>query len=178
MKGTMWTPSITILIILVLISAVGCADDAAVVLPSNEEGSGGSDEESGQQFTINETYDKIRNGARLILNYDPSTSTFVGTVENTTNQTLSQVRIEVHLSNGTELGPTTPRDLAPGEKMDIILDATGENFSTWGAHPEVGSGGGGESSGQGEGSSEHGGQGEGGEGGGEHGGQGEGGEQG
>ena len=173
MKGTMWTPSITMLIILALISAIGCADEAAVLLPSNGEGSGGSDEESAQQFTINETYDKIRNGARLILNYDPSTSAFVGTVENTTNQTLSQVRVEVHLSNGTELGPTTPKDLAPGEKMDIILDATGESFNTWSAHPEVGSGGGGESSGQGEGSGEHGGQGEGGEGGGEHGGQGE-----
>ena len=173
MKVTMWTPSITMLIILALISATGCADDVTGLLPS-EEGSGGSDEESGQQFTINETYDNVRNGARLILNYDPNTSAFVGTVENTTNQTLSRVRVEVHLSNGTELGPTTPRDLAPGEKMDVILDATGENFSTWGAHPEVGSGGGSESGGEGEGSGEHGGQGEG-EGGGEHGGQGEGG---
>ncbi len=179
MKVTMWTPSITMLIILALISAVGCADDVTGFLPSDEEGSGGSDEESGQQFTINETYDNVRNGARLILNYDPNTSAFVGTVENTTNQTLSQVRVEGHLSNGTELGPTIPRDLAPGEKMDIILDATGENFSTWGAHPEVGSGGGSESGEQGEGSGEHGGQGEGGESGGEHGGQGEGsGEQG
>ncbi len=161
MKVTMWTPSITMLIILALISAIGCADDVTGFLPSDEEGSGGSDEESGQQFTINETYDNVRNGARLILNYDPNTSAFVGTVENTTNQTLSQVRVEVHLSNGTELGPTIPRDLAPGEKMDIILDATGENFSTWGAHPEVGSGGGSESGEQGEGSGEHGGQGEG-----------------
>ncbi len=130
MKVTMWTPSITMLIILALISAIGCADDVTRFLPS--------DEESGQQFTINETYDNVRNGARLILNYDPNTSAFVGTVENTTNQTLSQVRVEVHLSNGTELGPTTPRDLAPGEKMDVTLDATGENFSTWVAHPEVG----------------------------------------
>ena len=173
MKVTMWTPSITMLIILALISAIGCTtNDVTGLLPSDEEGSGGSDEESGQQFAKNETYDKIRNGARLILNYDPNMSAFVGTVENTTNQTLSQVRVEVHLSNGTELGPTTPRDLAPGEKMDIRLDATGENFSTWGAHPEIGSGGGSESGGEGEGSGEHGGQGEGG---GEHGGQGEGG---
>ena len=173
MKVTMWTPSIAMLILLALISAIGCTtNDVMGLLPSNEESSGGSDEESGQQFTINETYDNVRNGTRLILNYDASTSAFVGTVENTTNQTLSQVRVEVHLSNGTELGPTTPRDLAPGEKMDIILDATGENFSTWGAHPEVGSSGSGEYGGQGEGSGEHGGQGEGG---GEHGGQGEGG---
>ncbi len=153
MKINMWMPGLAILIFLTSISSINCGS-------SNPSGS--EDEESGQQFAKDETYDNVRNGARLILNYDASTSTFVGTVENTTNQTLSQVRVEVHLSNGTELGPTTPRDLAPGEKMDVTLDATGENFSTWGAHPEVGSGGGGESGEQGEGSGEHGGQGEGG----------------
>ena len=160
MKVIMWIPGLAILILLTSISSINCGS-------SNP--SGGEDEESGQQFAKGETYDNVRNGARLILNYDPNTSAFVGTVENTTNQTLSQVRVEVHLSNGTELGPTTPKDLAPGEKMDVILDATGENFSTWGAHPEVGSGGGSESGGEGEGSGEHDGQGEGG---GEHGGEG------
>ena len=184
MKVNMQILTIILLIILALISGIGCtssnkdgeheANGETGHLPRHEEG-GGEGEEAGQAFAKNETYDNVRNGARLILNYDPSTSAFVGTVENTTNQTLSQVRVEVHLSNGTELGPTTPKDLAPGEKMEIVLDATGENFNTWSAHPEVGSGGGGESSGQGEGSGEHGGQGEGGEGGGEHGGQGEGG---
>ena len=151
MKIKVWMPSLAILIFLTSISSINCGS-------SNP--SGGEDEESGQQFAKGETYDNVRNGARLILNYNPNTSAFVGTVENTTNQTLSRVRVEVHLSNGTELGPTTPKDLAPGEKMDVTLDATGENFSTWGAHPEVGSGGGGESGG--EGSGEHGGQGEGG----------------
>ena len=149
MKVNMWILNLAILIFLASISSINCGSSN----PSD-----GEDEESGQQFAKNETYDDVRNGARLILNYDASTSAFVGTVENTTNQTLSQVRVEVHLSNGTELGPTTPRDLAPGEKMDVTLDATGENFNTWGAHPEVGSSGGG----QGEGSGEHGGQGEGG----------------
>ena len=153
MKVTMWIPGLAILIFLTSFSSINCGS-------SNP--SGGEDEESGQQFAKGETYDNVRNGARLILNYDPNTSAFVGTVENTTNQTLSQVRVEVHLSNGTELGPTTPKDLTPGEKMDVTLNATGENFNTWGAHPEVGSGGGGESGGQGEGSGEHGGQGEGG----------------
>ena len=51
----------------------------------------------------------VRAGARLVLRYDAATQTFVGTVENTTSVTLSQVRVEVHLSNGVELGP----DYAP-----------------------------------------------------------------
>lgn len=168
-----------VLYVIGIISFVGCDEVTNEVMDSGGEAShgegGGEGEESGTQYLKSETYDEIRNGARLILNYDANMSAFVGTVENTTNQTLSQVRVEVHLSNGTELGPTTPQDLAPGEKMDVTLDATGENFSTWGAHPEVGSGSGGENGEQGEGAGEHGGQGEGGEGGGEHGGQGEGG---
>ena len=154
MQFNMWSSSAIMLIILALISGIGCAfNDVTTLLPSNEEGSGGG-EESTQQFAKNETYDQVRNGARLILNYHANMSTFVGTVENTTNQTLSQVRVEVHLSNGTELGPTTPQDLVPGEKMDIKLDATGENFNTWSAHPEVGPSGGGEHGGQQEGDGE------------------------
>ena len=45
---------------------------------------------------------------RLILHYDAASNSFKGTVENTTSGVLDRVRIEVHLSNGTELGPTTP----------------------------------------------------------------------
>ena len=65
-------------------------------------------------------------------------SGFRGTVENTTNATLSRVRVEVHRSNGIELGPTTPVDLAPGQTHDIDLPASSEPFTTWSAHPEVG----------------------------------------
>ena len=59
-------------------------------------------------------------------------------MENTTSNTLPQVRVEVHLSNGIELGPTTPGDLTPGEKRGITLAATSQPFTTWSAHPEVG----------------------------------------
>lgn len=95
-------------------------------------------EESNVELTFTDTYDKVRNGARLILNYDAENNAFKGTVENTTNETLKQVRVEVHLSNGKELGPTTPGDLAPGEKRAILLTATSTNFDRWTAHPEVG----------------------------------------
>ena len=93
-----------------------------------ESGEGG--EESATQYTRTQTYDETRAGARLVLRYDPTTQAFTGTVTNTTNATLSRVRVEVHLSNGVELGPTTPMDLAPGQSIDVSLPATGQNFAT------------------------------------------------
>ena len=149
MKINMQTITIITFIVLALISGINCASSTDEEdgehgangetghLPGHEEG-GGEGEESGQQFAKDETYDHVRNGARLILAYDAKTNAFVGTVENTTNQTLSKVRVEVHLSNGVELGPTTPTDLAPGQKIDIELSSAGQDFNTWGAHPEVG----------------------------------------
>ena len=95
-------------------------------------------EESGVQYALDETYDKVRAGARLIISYDADSNTFTGAVENTTQATLNRVRVEVHLSNGIELGPTTPIDLAPGESADVALPASDEPFETWSAHPEVG----------------------------------------
>ena len=87
-----------------------------------------------------ETFDAVRGGARLIMNYDPASNAFTGTVENTTGNALSNVRIEVHLSNGTELGPTTPVDMAPGEVLAVNLPSTQASFTGWIAHAEVGSG--------------------------------------
>ena len=123
-----------------------------------ESGASGSEEASGAILALNETFDATRGGARLTLNYDTSTNAFVGLVENTTNNVLSQVRIEVHLSNGTELGPTAPMDMAPGQVMLVKLPATAEGFNGWIAHAEVGGGAEGNQGG-GEGIGEHGGRG-------------------
>ena len=98
----------------------------------------------------------VRGGARLILNYDAASNAFQGTVENTTGGVLTNVRIEVHLSNGTELGPTTPVDLAPGEVMNVNLPSTPASFTGWIAHAEVGGGGEGSASGGESGGSESG----------------------
>jgi hypothetical protein len=114
-----------------------------------EEGHGGHErdrrehhgeegEESGTELALDESYDDVRNGARLVMAYDAQTSSFNGTVENTTEEKLERVRVEVHLSNGKELGPTTPADLGPGEKRDVRLSATSKDFDGWTAHPEVG----------------------------------------
>jgi hypothetical protein len=112
---------------------------------------GGEGEESGTALALNETYDAVRNGARLVLAYDAQSNAFAGTVENTTDTTLERVRVEVHLPNGKELGPTTPADLGPGQKREVRLQATTADFDRWTAHPEVG---GGEHS-HGEGAGEH-----------------------
>lgn len=116
-------------------------------------------EESTVQLTLTDTYDSVRNGAHLIMSYDAVTNSFKGTVKNTTNGTLTQVRVEVHLSNGVELGPTISVDLAPDEQIPVELMAEGPTFDMWTAHPEVGasSGSGGEGTeGTTEGGGEHG----------------------
>ena len=82
----------------------------------------------------------VRGGARLILSYDAASNSFTGTVENTTTSVLTRVRIEVHLSNGTELGPTTPIDLTPGQMAIVNLPSTQASFTGWVAHAEVGEG--------------------------------------
>ena len=78
----------------------------------------------------------------------------MGTLENTTGNVLNQVRVEVHLSNGTELGPTTPVDMAPDQVLEIDLPATEVSFTGWIAHAEVGGGEGSQTGGEGVG--EHG----------------------
>ncbi len=122
----------------------------ALVIGGCEEGLEGSgehgggyesvdgDEESGAQYGLNDEFEQIRSGARLMLSYDQSTNAFTGVVENTTGSTLGRVRVEVHLSNGIELGPTTPIDLGPAEMVPVELPAGNQSFETWSAHAEVG----------------------------------------
>ncbi|MXW17104.1 MAG: hypothetical protein F4123_06270 [Gemmatimonadetes bacterium] len=136
-------------------------------------GEHGGGEEGGAYMPKMTKQDEVfGNGARLVLQFNPRTEVFVGSVTNTTRQTLSQVRVEVHLDNGTELGPTKRIDVAPGQTVPVELGAFGNDFNAWISHPEAGveagHGAGGEEGGEGPG--EHGG-GEGrGEGRGEHGG--------
>ncbi len=116
--------------VLLVLALTGCLGSGSAV--------GEGSEESGTRLTLNETFDQVRAGARLVLSYDAAANAFTGRVENTTGATLNRVRVEVHLSNGVELGPTAPVDLAPGQVADITLQATGQSFASWSAHPEVG----------------------------------------
>ncbi len=98
----------------------------------------GGENDTAVALTPGQTYDVTRNGARLVMAYDPAANTFNGTVTNSTNSMLTRARVEIHLSNGTELGPTTPTDLAPGQSLRISLPAGQAPFTTWSPHAEVG----------------------------------------
>lgn len=106
---------------------------------SRDVGEKGEGEEDATQFSKSDVYDVIKKGTHLVLKYDEESNSFVGTVENTTNELIKKVRVEVHLSNGIELGPTIPMDLKPGEKITVDLKATEKEFITWSTHAEVGS---------------------------------------
>ena len=141
-------PILTLIAIVSLLAFAGCrSDDAQSREHGNGSGSGEHDdgsesgehgEESGAQFALDESFTNVRAGARLVLSYESTANAFIGTVENTTNATLPQVRVEVHLSNGIELGPTAPVDLAPGQIVSVTLLATSQPFVSWSAHSEVG----------------------------------------
>ena len=142
---------LTMIAVVFTVVTIGCSGKSEV--STSKEG-----EESAVQLELNEQYDNIRNGARLILAYEAQSNSFKGTVENTTSETLKQVRVEVHLSNGKELGPTPPTDLDPGKKREVQLIATSTDFDGWTAHPEVGEGEHGHGEEHGEHGSEHGGE--------------------
>lgn len=114
--------------------------------PEGTESAEGGNEggnESGMRWGINQTADEIVNGIHLILSYDTSTSSFVGTLENINTTIAPQVRVEVHVfdanGNSTEFGPTTPGDMTPGEIRNVTLAITpGTTFEEFNMHPEVG----------------------------------------
>jgi hypothetical protein len=124
------------LMAMLLITSFACKNKPA----ENEHEVQSEGEEAGPRLAINETYDTVRNDMRLILAYDNTSSSFIGTVENVTSEMIKSVRIEVHLSNGIELGPTKPIDLGPGSKENVKLSAEGHSFNWWKAHPEAGEG--------------------------------------
>ena len=126
--------AICALAIIPLLVAAACASTG------NEEG-----EESGNLYSLDQTHDEVRRGLRLVVSYDDGLQSFRGTVTNTTAQTIDCVRVEIHLSNGVELGPTPQANLAADGFMPVVLDASGQSaFERWSAHPESGCGGSGE----------------------------------
>ena len=106
---------------------------------AGEHARGEEGEESGIRYTLSETCEEVRKGVQLHLTFDQSSSTFIGTINNISNETAKRVRVEVHLSNEVELGPTEPVDLAPGKQVNVKLSAEGQSFTWWTAHAESGS---------------------------------------
>ncbi len=152
-RSKLWSASIMMIVIIVMISAYsmfglvlgqesgsseGGGEHRSGSSEGGSEGGDAAERAGANALALDETYDVTRNGARLILRYDAATNQFVGTVENTTSAMLTRVRVEIHLSNGLELGPTTPTDLTAGEVSDIVLDAGSQPFDSWTPHAEVG----------------------------------------
>lgn len=96
-----------------------------------------SGEESGVYIAKADSWDVVRRGARLVLSFDAAADAFVGTVENTTENKLCAIRVEVHIDSGTELGPTPRVDLPAGQTTNVILATEGEAFESFTAHPEM-----------------------------------------
>ena len=109
---------------------------------SGSEGGSGSGEpgESGTQYGLADTARETRSGVDLVMSYDAAAQAFAGTVTNTTAAAISNVRVEIHLSNGLELGPTARVTLNAGQTNPVQLAASGQSFTRWSVHVELGSG--------------------------------------
>ena len=108
---------------------------------SHSESGGTEPGESGTQYRLTDTARESRSGVDLVMQYNAGQQRFTGTVTNTTSATVSNVRVEIHLSNGVELGPTPRVSLAAGQAHSVELDARGQSFTRWSVHVELGSGG-------------------------------------
>lgn len=105
------------------------------------EGQKGEPEESGTQYGLSDTAREARSGVELVVRFDSARGMFAGTVRNGTDATVRQVRVEVHLSNGVELGPTPNVDLRPGQSAPVELRAGSQEFNKFSTHVEIGAGG-------------------------------------
>lgn len=94
--------------------------------------------EEGRRWDKDEAATVTRSGVKLVIRHHSSADEFRGTLTNTTNSSVSDVRVEIHLSNGRELGPTPRTALAGGESRDVALDAAGQEFSWFSVHIELG----------------------------------------
>lgn len=106
---------------------------------AQEHSHGEEGEESGKRYTLTESHKEVRKGVELNLSYDKASESFTGTIKNVSSKTAEKARVEVHLSNGVELGPTKAVNLKPGEKQKVELAAKGQQFKWWSTHAEVGS---------------------------------------
>ena len=140
----------TALAVVLVMSLPGCGDGPTVpeeqgepesgseAASGTESGTGSEPGESGTQYELTQTARQSRSGVNLVIGYDAAAQSFTGTVTNTTTAVVSLVRVEVHLSNGIELGPTPSLNLTPAQTSPVALSADGQQFTTWSVHVEIG----------------------------------------
>lgn len=131
----------TLFMSIIIILSFACSDNSTNPEGSDEAG------ESGKSWAISDTAMEIVNGIRLTLSFNSTDQAFEGTLENLNTVVSPLVRVEVHVfdaaGKSNEYGPTTPKDMEPGEKRDVTLPVPGAgDIATFQMHPEVGSGGG------------------------------------
>ncbi|WP_143592006.1 hypothetical protein [Tenacibaculum holothuriorum] len=100
---------------------------------------GGENEEDDTLLQKNETFNQTKKGVQLVLKFDEKSNTFKGFMQNKYNKPIKRARVEIHLSNGKELGPTKPITLQPNQKHELVIKSTKKGFTTWSTHAEVGS---------------------------------------
>jgi hypothetical protein len=94
-------------------------------------------EESGVYIARTARWSETRGDAWLQLSFNSGSNAFSGRVSNTGNEPLCDVRIEVHLSTGVELGPTEATEVPYGGSINVTVPTGGEEFATWTAHHEA-----------------------------------------
>ena len=112
---------------------------ALIACGSNNPVGPGEEEESGTQYRLSDTATETRSGITLVMSYDNQKEAFTGKLTNTSSETVQQVRVEIHLSNGQELGPTSRINMSPGQETNVTLDGRGQRFDRWSVHIEIGS---------------------------------------
>lgn len=119
---------------------LGAQPGSARPAPPPGEGQGGEPGESGTQYRNSQIASETREGVVLVIAYHSASDAFIGTVHNSNDRTVQQVRVEVHLSNGVELGPTPRFNLAAGETRTVQLSAMSQSFTGFSVHVEFGLG--------------------------------------
>ena len=130
------------LVLLAVLLAPACSGSPTEPTETHDpEGTGGESGESGTRYGPADEAREVRGGVELVMRFEQGAERFAGTVRNTTSQMVRDVRVEIHLSSGVELGPTPRVDLGAGETRDVELNARVQAFDWWTVHVEPGSGG-------------------------------------
>ena len=130
------------LVLLAVLLAPACSGSPTEPTETHgPEGTGGESGESGTRYGPGDEACELRGGVKLVMRFEQGAERFAGTVRNTTSQMVRDVRVEIHLSSGVELGPTPRVDLGAGETRNVELDARVQAFDWWTVHVEPGSGG-------------------------------------
>ena len=66
-------------------------------------------------------FDASKKNVRLVLQYKPAEKGFKGYMENTTNETIKKVSVVIYIEGKAQIGPLSPTDLYPNEKMELTF---------------------------------------------------------